>query len=245
MAQAIGHTSTTILDEFRRMVNRVRIALGLDPWARRVRSEIKVSEVMRTNVKGLPAQAAFDEHGVLVLPDQDIGDDQQIAFTRGFGELERNVRHGMDDIELREELIYIGNVDRNGDLYPIDEMPPPVQFYPGERPTHPAIEHLRTILGHADRLDEAVMKKITACYFAVITHLDEQLGELLGALKRLDLEETTRVLYTADHGYNCGNQYILGLFNLYQRSVSVPMIMAGPGIPAGRCVRQIASHVDL
>ena len=61
LAQAIGHTSTTIFDEFRRMVNRLRIALGLDPWARRVRSEIKVSEVMRTNMKGLPAQAAFDD----------------------------------------------------------------------------------------------------------------------------------------------------------------------------------------
>ncbi len=67
------------------------------------------------------AQAAFDEHGVLVLPGQDIEDDQQIAFTRGFGDLESNVRHGMDDIELREELIYIGNVDRNGDLYPVDD----------------------------------------------------------------------------------------------------------------------------
>ena len=131
------------------------------------------------------------------------------------------------------------------DLYPIDEMPTPVQFFPDERPTHPAIEHLRTILGHADQLDVAVMKKITACYFAVITHLDEQLGQLLGALKRLELEDTTRVLYTADHGYNCGNQYILGLFNLYQRSVSVPMIMAGPGIPAGHRVGQITSHVDL
>ena len=61
LAQAIGHTSTTIADEFRRMINRLRIALGLDPWARRVRSEIKVSEVMRTNMKGLAANADFDD----------------------------------------------------------------------------------------------------------------------------------------------------------------------------------------
>jgi choline-sulfatase len=131
------------------------------------------------------------------------------------------------------------------DLYPIDEMPTPVQFFPEERPRHPAIEHLRKILGHAEHLDEAVMKKITACYFAIITHLDEQMGELLGALKHLGLEDSTRVLYTADHGYSYGNQYILGLFNLYQRSVSVPMILAGPGVPAGNRVEQIASHVDL
>jgi len=131
------------------------------------------------------------------------------------------------------------------DLYPVDKMPTPVQFFPEDRPRHPAIEHLRKILGHAEHLDEAVIKKITACYFAVITHLDEQMGELLGALEHLGLEDSTRVLYTADHGYNYGNQYILGLFNLYQRSVSVPMIMAGPGVPAGKEVGQIASHVDL
>ena len=131
------------------------------------------------------------------------------------------------------------------DLYPIEMMPTPVQFFPDERPMHPAIEHLRAILGHERDLDEAVMKKITACYFAVITHLDEQVGELLGALEQLDLEDSTRVCYTADHGYNCGNQYILGLFNLYQRSVSVPMIVAGPDVPAGKRVNQITSHVDL
>lgn len=131
------------------------------------------------------------------------------------------------------------------DLYPLDDMPTPVQFFPDERPRHPAVEHLRKILGHAEHLDEAVMKKITACYFAIITHLDEQVGELQGALKRLGLDDSTRVLYTADHGYNYGNQFILGLFNLYQRSVSVPMILAGPGVPEGRSVGQIASHVDL
>jgi len=131
------------------------------------------------------------------------------------------------------------------DLYPVEDMPTPVQFFPEERPMHPAIEHLRTILGHAEHLDEAIIKKITACYFAIITHLDEQVGELLGALERLGLDDSTRVLYTADHGYNYGNQYILGLFNLYQRSVSVPMIMAGPDVPAGGRVDQIASHVDM
>ena len=39
--------------------------------------------------------------------------------------------------------------------------------------------------------------------------------------------------------------FILGLFNLYQRSVSVPMIMAGPDVPTNQVVNQITSHVDL
>ena len=89
------------------------------------------------------------------------------------------------------------------------------------------------------------MKKITACYFSLITHLDEQVGELLSAVEKFGLSEKTRIIYTADHGYNYCNQYILGLFNLYQRSVSVPMIMAGPEVPEGHTVTQLSSHVDL
>ena len=131
------------------------------------------------------------------------------------------------------------------DLYPLEEIPTPVQFSPEDRPNHPAIQHLRHILGHAETLDEQTMKKITACYFALISHLDEQVGVLLSALDSNGITEKTRVIYTADHGYNYGNQYILGLFNLYQRSVSVPMIMAGPDVPANRVVSQITSHVDL
>ena len=33
-------------------------------------------------------QRAFDEHSILVFPDQDITDDQQVAFSQRFGPLE-------------------------------------------------------------------------------------------------------------------------------------------------------------
>jgi alpha-ketoglutarate-dependent 2,4-dichlorophenoxyacetate dioxygenase len=63
-------------------------------------------------------QAAFDEHGVLVLPDQDIDDDQQIGYSKGFGELETSIRYNKDGGSIRPELSYIGNVDKAGNLYP-------------------------------------------------------------------------------------------------------------------------------
>ena len=56
-------------------------------------------------------QAAFDEHGVLVLPGQDIDDDQQSAYSKGFGDLETSIRYNTDDRSGRPELSYIGNVD--------------------------------------------------------------------------------------------------------------------------------------
>lgn len=131
------------------------------------------------------------------------------------------------------------------DLYPPDKMPLPVQFRPGEYPQHPAVAHLRHILGQPEAADESILRLLTACYFATITHLDREIAKVLAALEDAGLTGDTRVVYTADHGYSHGNHFLLGLFNLYEHSVGVPLIMAGPDIPAGRTVGQIASHVDL
>ena len=56
-------------------------------------------------------QAAFDEHGVLVLPDQDIDDAQQIAYSKGFSDLETSIHYSTDDGSGGPDLSYIGNVD--------------------------------------------------------------------------------------------------------------------------------------
>jgi choline-sulfatase len=131
------------------------------------------------------------------------------------------------------------------DLYPLDSVPMPVQFRPGERPRHPAVANLRRILGQPEAADEDILRLLTACYFATITHLDREIAKVLAALDEAGLSDDTRVVYTADHGYSNGNHFVLGLFNLYEHSVGVPLIMAGPDVPAGRAVEQIVSHVDL
>jgi choline-sulfatase len=131
------------------------------------------------------------------------------------------------------------------DLYPLDRVPLPVAAHPGVRPEHPAIRHLRRILGQHDELDETTLKRIAAAYFALVTHLDEQVGKVLAAAEDAGLLGTTRVIYSSDHGDCFGNHYILGKFNLYERAVGVPLIMAGPGIPARKRVSSPVSHVDL
>lgn len=131
------------------------------------------------------------------------------------------------------------------DLYPLDKMPLPVQFRLEDQPDHPAVQHLRRTLGQPDAIDETLLRTLTACYFATITHLDREIGAVLAALEEAGLTGNTHVTYTADHGYSHGNHFILGLFNLYEHSVGVPLIVAGPEVPAGGVVDQIASHVDL
>lgn len=131
------------------------------------------------------------------------------------------------------------------DLYPAQSLPLPVASLPGERPEHPAVRYLRRILGQKENADELTLKRVVAGYLALVTHLDEQVGQVLAAAEDLGLLETTRVVYSSDHGDCFGNHYILGKFNLYERAVGVPLIFAGPGVRAGARVAQLASHVDL
>ncbi len=131
------------------------------------------------------------------------------------------------------------------DLYPEDRMPLPMRHRPGDRPEHPAMRYLREIDGWLDMTDERMLKRVAAAYFGLITHLDEQIGVVLKEAEALGLLGNTRVVYTSDHGDLFGAQGIFGKKNLYEGSVGVPVVMAGPDVPENHTVRQLMSHVDL
>jgi choline-sulfatase len=93
--------------------------------------------------------------------------------------------------------------------------------------------------------DDDRLREIAAAYCALITHTDEQIGKVLAVAEELGLFESTRVLYTSDHGEAIGNHGLFGKWTLYEHSAAVPLIMMGADIPRGRVVGQLASHVDL
>ncbi len=70
-------------------------------------------------------------------------------------------------------------------------------------------------------------------YYAIITHLDAQIGRILDVLDSSGQAENTYIVFTADHGLACGHHGLLGKQNMYDHSVRVPFIVAGPGIAAG------------
>jgi choline-sulfatase len=63
-------------------------------------------------------------------------------------------------------------------------------------------------------------------------------------LEKLGLADNTRVIYTSDHGESMGRRGLWGKFTLYEESVAVPMILAGPGVPRGEVSPEIVSLVD-
>ena len=67
-------------------------------------------------------------------------------------------------------------------------------------------------------------------YYATITHLDAQVGRIVEALKKNGLYENTIIIFTADNGLAVGQHGLMGKQNLYEHSIGIPMIWAGPGI---------------
>lgn len=73
-------------------------------------------------------------------------------------------------------------------------------------------------------------------YYALITHLDAQIGRILDALERSGQAGRTWVFFTADQGLSVGHHGLLGKQNLYEHSLRVPFVVAGPDVKAGATI---------
>jgi arylsulfatase A-like enzyme len=81
-----------------------------------------------------------------------------------------------------------------------------------------------------------------AAYYAVISHMDEQIGRLLLALEQSGQADNTLVIFTADQGLAIGSHGLRGKQNMYEHTLGVPLVMRGPGVPRGK---RIAGQVYL
>ncbi|MDB4345745.1 sulfatase-like hydrolase/transferase [bacterium] len=70
-------------------------------------------------------------------------------------------------------------------------------------------------------------------YFALITHMDDQIGRMLEALEATGKADNTYIVFTADHGLAVGHHGLSGKQNMYDHSVRVPFLVVGPGVEAG------------
>ncbi len=131
------------------------------------------------------------------------------------------------------------------DLYDPASLPPPPRFAMDERPNHPSAAHLRKTICHRDDVTMDQVQEVRAAYFATVSYLDDLIGRVLSSLEDLGLAATTQIVYTSDHGFSCGDHGLFGLFHLYEESLGVPLLMAGPDVPPGGRIGDPVSHVDL
>ena len=112
--------------------------------------------------------------------------------------------------------------------------PKTVPAPPNFLPEHPF--EFGNLRGRGERLlprprtREAVQRHLAA-YYAVISHMDEQIGRILQTLDEAGQLENTLVIFTSDHGLGVGSHGIAAKHNMYEHTIGVPLVIAGPGIP--------------
>jgi choline-sulfatase len=98
---------------------------------------------------------------------------------------------------------------------------------------HPWVEALTRTRNDDEFFDDDTRRRAIANYLGLCSFVDDNVGKLLAALDSAGLKETTRVIYTSDHGEALGARRIWQKYNLYEEAARIPFIAAGPGVPAG------------
>ena len=131
------------------------------------------------------------------------------------------------------------------DPYSRDDIPlpkPPDREYFDSHPWWKAFNGSYTFDRHFR--DDEHRKLAIACYLGLCSFVDAQIGRVMAALEASGLAGETTVAYTSDHGENLGARGLWGKSTMYEESAGIPLILAGPDIPAGRACGTPVSLVD-
>jgi choline-sulfatase len=101
-----------------------------------------------------------------------------------------------------------------------------------------------TLFDALDAHSDAEIRRMRASYLGLVNEVDRQVGRLLSSLEEKGLLEETLIVFSSDHGNLMGEHGWFQKNVFYDTTCRVPMIMAGPGIPAGETVQRLTEAVD-
>jgi N-acetylglucosamine-6-sulfatase len=76
--------------------------------------------------------------------------------------------------------------------------------------------------------------------------VDRMIGRLRRRLRALGVARNTYIVFSSDNGFHLGQHRLTpGKLTAYDPDVRVPLIVTGPGVPAGRTVDALTENTDL
>ena len=119
------------------------------------------------------------------------------------------------------------------DMYPLENISLPANYLP-EYPYKDSMGCSATLrdekLAPFPRTEYAV-KVHRQEYYAIISHMDRQIGRILDHLEKTGQAENTYIFFSADHGLAVGQHGFMGKQNMYDHSLRPPMLVVGPDVP--------------
>jgi len=126
------------------------------------------------------------------------------------------------------------------DMYPLEDIKVPENFLP----EYPWKDDMGNPPGLRDEAlapfprTEYAVKIHRREYYALLSHMDEQIGKVLDALEASGKIDNTYIFFGADHGLSVGHHGLIGKQSMFDHSIRIPMMVAGPGIPKGKLLDQ-------
>lgn len=101
--------------------------------------------------------------------------------------------------------------------------------------------HGRLTPGRQARIDDLFRRRVRS-----VQAVDRALGKIRRELRALGVERDTYVVFSSDNGFHMGQHRLTpGKLTAYDPDIRVPLVVAGPGVPAGTVVDEVAENVDL
>lgn len=134
------------------------------------------------------------------------------------------------------------------DDFPIHYAPQSIPLPPNYLPQHPfdngdMVLRDELLLPWPRPTDE--LRTMIAEYYRYISHLDAQIGRVLAALDASPYAKNTIIVFAADSGVARGSHGLIGKQNLYEHSIRVPLVIAGPGIASGQTTDSLCYLFDV
>ncbi|GLZ28678.1 sulfatase [Lentzea sp. NBRC 105346] len=129
-----------------------------------------------------------------------------------------------------------------GDLDSVTVPKPPSYDEADVSDKPPAVRNRPRITPAAEQQIEARLKGRLESLLAV----DDAVARIVSTLRTAGELENTAIVFTSDNGWMQGEHRIVaGKIVPYEESLRVPLIIRGPGFPAGKRVTTLAANVDL
>ncbi len=127
-------------------------------------------------------------------------------------------------------------------LYEGTEIPPPA---PAAGLDHPALSRLLAFFDYGRYFTKESSRQARQAYYGLVSFLDSLVGQVLEGLETSGQAARTSVLFLSDHGEMLGNKGLWTKQVMFEDSLGIPMILAGPELPAGRRVATPVSLIDV
>ena len=116
---------------------------------------------------------------------------------------------------------------------------------PQEKEVHPVLKYQRIMKNWRHGFTDEKVLKTRAIYYAMCAETDAMVGTVMDEMDRLGLADNTYFIFSSDHGENNMEHQQYYKMNMYESSVRVPFVVAGPGIKKNVIIDNIVSLVDV